>query len=117
MNVCFEYLYRDAGNYKLWGEVVFTNKQGLTIDKIEEKIRRLLIDNEYFEAEKIGIPVLRFEIHDPELDHQLHEFVRVTAPSVQAGESGRHDIGDLILALEKTAPHSPNCCPARNFAR
>jgi hypothetical protein len=35
-NIKFIYLYRDAGNYKNWGEVVFYNKNKLPKESVRE---------------------------------------------------------------------------------
>ncbi len=32
MNIAFEYLYRDAGNYKNWNTVVFSNRDAVDPD-------------------------------------------------------------------------------------
>ncbi|MBP6572105.1 MAG: hypothetical protein KA226_11830 [Gemmatimonadales bacterium] len=76
--VCrFEYLYRDASNYKgygsllLWGEATPGN---------EAAIRAALIDGMYFEAERVGVPTLYHLVRgnaepDEVEDHEWHEFV------------------------------------------
>ncbi|MDP2142183.1 MAG: hypothetical protein Q8L20_15350 [Gammaproteobacteria bacterium] len=101
MNVCFEYLYRDAGNFKLWGEVVFANKEGLDIDEIESKIRNSLIDGEYFYASKIGVPVLRFEKLVPAMDHDWHEFVGVAESTNDVTDQANRDVCELLRTFEK----------------
>ena len=70
MNTLIEYLYRDAGNNKVWNEVVIagemTQEQCTTIE-------RSLADGLYFVPELIGLPIKRFDSYDPELDHPLCE--------------------------------------------
>jgi len=39
MNIIFEYLYRDAGNNKNFGSVIFSNHKGLSVEEIGAKIR------------------------------------------------------------------------------
>ena len=41
-NVSFKYLYRDASNYKLHGEAVFSNTTFISIEDIEKQIRSSL---------------------------------------------------------------------------
>lgn len=73
MNVRFKYLYRDAGNYKNWGEIVFSNPQDADITAISSKAKKVLIDQTYFVARKATIPNLYFSEYDDELDHTWHE--------------------------------------------
>lgn len=73
MNLRFEYLYRDAGNFKQWGEVVFTNRDGVSPQDIKDTLSAVAIDGLYFYAHKVGLPDLHFEKHNSELDHDWHE--------------------------------------------
>ena len=73
-NIRFSYLYRDAGNYKLFGETIFSNADGLSLIEIETRIKSSLIDAEFFSAEEWGIIPLEFEETDEELDHGWHEY-------------------------------------------
>ena len=77
MNVILEYLYRDAGNNKIWGEALFSNKSNLSRHDLLKIIREKLIDGEFFIAEKAGLTPLYFEKYDAELDHGWHEFFDV----------------------------------------
>jgi hypothetical protein len=74
--VVFEYLYRDASNYKSSGSVLL----GGTID--EGKVASLVSnfeDGVFFIPEAIGIPELRSKLYEyggPNSDdHEYHEFV------------------------------------------
>ena len=73
-NVVFRYIYRDAGNYKQFGSVVFSNPNNLTIDELTKAIRAKLTDGEFFCPEKWKIPMIYAEPFDPELDHSWFEF-------------------------------------------
>lgn len=70
------YLYRDAGNYKFWGE--FCVLGALSFDDL----RPHLLESEFFVPEKIGIPSLVPEVQNDD-DHMLHEFhsVEPTEPT------------------------------------
>lgn len=48
MNIKFNYLYRDAGNYKTFGFVIFANPNSILIEEAEKKFRNSLIDSEFF---------------------------------------------------------------------
>ncbi|MCY2685756.1 hypothetical protein [Salinimicrobium sp. TH3] len=47
-NISFQFLHRDEGNYKIFGEVIFDNSEGLTPQQAEEILRKKLIDSEFF---------------------------------------------------------------------
>lgn len=75
MNIKFNYLYRDAGNYKTHGFIIFSNPNHLDISIIEEKLKKYLIDCEYFKPSHLKIPALKSEFdYDSELDHSWNEF-------------------------------------------
>ena len=74
-NIKLNYLYRDAANYKLFGSVVFSNPDNISITDIENKVRKHLIDGEYFEPRKWIIPVLAFPEYDTVLDHDWNEYL------------------------------------------
>lgn len=74
MNIKFSYLYRDSGNYKRFGDVIFSNPNNLPILDMEHLIRSKLIDGEWFYAKDWGLPNLHFEPWDEDLDHGFHEF-------------------------------------------
>ena len=44
MNIRMDYLYRDAGNYKNWGEVVFSNPSHLPLNHIEKMATEALLE-------------------------------------------------------------------------
>jgi len=72
----FEYLYRDAGNYKAWGHVVLT---GLVSADDERALREHLDSEVFFVAESVGVPSLQRELWalsggPTEDDHGFHEF-------------------------------------------
>jgi hypothetical protein len=74
----FEYLYRDAGNYKACGALLF---EGAWTNEATARLTARLEAGSFFIAEQIGIPALCEELWrqcgcDPsdELDHVWHEF-------------------------------------------
>lgn len=73
----FEYLYRDASNYKAWGEVLLS---GIPSQNDMMALRSSLESGEYFVAEQVGIPAVYKELWNlsggrTSDDHALHEFV------------------------------------------
>jgi hypothetical protein len=85
------YLYRDAGNYKFWGEFFVRGNLGLV------DLKPYLFDEEYFIPEKIGLPSLVPMARNDD-DHLLHEFF-----SIEGGEAPSNPIKaeDLIASVRK----------------
>ena len=73
MNVRFEYLYRDSGNFKNWGEVVFSNPRCIPAGIIAARAEKVLIDRTFFVAAKADVPDLHFSDPNEDLDHGWHE--------------------------------------------
>ncbi|GEM_PF-767691 len=57
-NIKFNYLFRDARNYKSFGFVVLSNPGGKSPEEIDGDLRRCLIDGTYFYPEQVQLPVL-----------------------------------------------------------
>lgn len=68
-NIKFIYLYRDAGNYKNWGEVVFYNKNKLPKELIKQMISENLIQRMFFVASDLKVRDLQFPKIDNDIDH------------------------------------------------
>ena len=107
-NVSFKYLYRDASNYKLHGEAVFTNFTFLPIDEIEKQIRSCLKDGEFFIARQVNIEERFFDVLHEDDDHPWHEFNLVemtTEPAFDPENWNQHkhkrDITEFVAELEK----------------
>ena len=96
-NIKLTYLYRDAGNYKLWNETLFSNQLDLSFDQIVNTILKNLIDDQFFISEKWGLPRLSFENFDPELDHSYHEFHEIEIASTNSNPE--KDIAELLLTI------------------
>ena len=76
MNIKFNYLYRDAGNYKTFGFIIFSNPKKAGVNALEEMLRKQLIDSAFFDPIKFKVPVLvhtdsKFE---STMDHSWNEF-------------------------------------------
>lgn len=77
----FEYLYRDASNFKAWGELLLEGE--LTAEEVAQLSARF-DQGELFVAEQIGVPTLYEELWrqcqcepSDELDHVWHEFSEI----------------------------------------
>jgi len=75
-NIQFHYLYRDAGNYKNFGSIIFSNPEFISIETLKEQIRSVLIDGEFINHKKAGIPALFFPKKNSD-DHSWHEFENI----------------------------------------
>lgn len=99
MNIRFEYLYRCAGNYKNWGEVVFRNSAGESAESLETRLQDGLIDGEFFVAEQVGLPTLYFDEVDSELDHGWHEFSSLRETDEPVTDQTDRDISEVVDCL------------------
>lgn len=81
----FEYLYRDAGNWKAWGQLLL---EGASNDDDISSLRANLESGQFFIAEQLGVPTL-FQAFQAQYggptqdDHPWHEFDCVR-PATQA---------------------------------
>lgn len=80
-NSVFEYLYRDASNYKAFGVLLL---EGKASKPHRAKIVEVLDGGEFFVAEQVGVPTLyqelwKFSNGPTEDDHVWHTFVRLRA--------------------------------------
>lgn len=99
MNILFTYLYRDAGNYKFWGKVVFSNRDGMDPATLEAEARRHLIDRYWFVVEDVGLSDLRPDDWDDELDHDWHEVHSFATTEIQPDDPRNRDIADFLQDL------------------
>lgn len=79
-----EYLYRDASNYKAWGEILLS---GIPSQSGIAALTACLESGVYFVAEQVGIPAVYKELWDlsggrTSDDHALHEFVALRVATV-----------------------------------
>ena len=95
-NVEFSYLYRDGGNFKKFGRVVFSNPDRIDCSAIEVSLRQAFWDD-LFVAHQVRLPEVFIYLHSPFSfdDHCYHEFeaVRVT------GETPNDEHGRTIMAF------------------
>ena len=104
MNIEFSYLYRDAGNFKNFGTVVFANKNQTSLEELNEMIKQKLIDEMYFDAFNASVPSLFFDDYDEELDHDWHEFECISEVETMPTDADARDISVFISTLvEKPA--------------
>ena len=104
MNIRFEYLYRDAGNFKSWGELVFFNPHNINVNLVKVLAENVLIDQAYFVASKADIPDLHFKEYNVQLDHgwhELHIFVPTEKrPMTHTDEISKNSLNRFVVQLQ-----------------
>ncbi len=95
----FNYLHRDSGNWKKFGHKHFSNPEQLTLEEIEQQIRKNLIDTEFFYPDQAGIKKFRF--HRYLDDYSWYEFESVEVVERSDLKSQKPSISDFISRLEK----------------
>jgi hypothetical protein len=103
MNIRFEYLYRDAGNFKNWGEVVFSNPHDVPADVAASVAEKVLIDRTFFVANKAGVPDLHFAEYNEELDHGWHEVHAFLPTDEPSNDTRTRNIEEFIESLRSAS--------------
>ena len=104
-NVKMIYLYRDASNYKAWGEIIFRNPDKLNLIEIEERLRSSFDCHEFFVASQVSIPEVFLFLHDrfTEDDHFFHEFHAVEFTTEQHTDSCGRSIKTFVEQVEHSS--------------
>jgi hypothetical protein len=98
-NIQFNYLYRDAGNYKKYGSVTFANPNNISFAELSTLIQSKLIDQTWFYHNHWRLPDLR-ETFDPEIDPTWHEFENVVYTDDRADIKNK--LSDFIGLVKNT---------------
>jgi len=98
MNIKLNYLYRDASNYKQYGSLVLANPNNIAAALVADIISRNLIDGEFFDVDKWGVPALFFD-KENEDDHEWHEFesVEITEEPPYSNVAIENLLGKILL--------------------
>lgn len=95
----FDYLYRDASNYKSWGSLLL---EGRATEIELEQLRAQLNCDEFFIAEQVGIPTLYDELWSPTEDehvwHTFHELRQAEAEEITGQPWG--SVSELIARFK-----------------
>ena len=114
----FEYLYRDAGNYKAGGQLLLIGEYTTTS---EDAIRKSCDSWDHFVAEQVGVPALYSELYQysdgpTEDDVAFHEFERLRpATSEDLIALPRSGTLDALISRFQAVKYwdcllSPHCC-------
>ena len=104
-NIKFTYLYRDAGNFKQWAEVVFSNPDGLALDAITKAFRHAFLEDDLFLADQVRLPGVFFYAKGAATsdDHCFHEFDTVQMSLECPNDLYGRSISQFIAEAEKEA--------------
>ena len=99
----FEYLYRDASNYKVWGTLLL---EGVANESDRQVLASKFESSEFFIAEQLGIPALYADLWEfsngpTEDDHVWHTFhaLRAVAPDDTNAEVFG-SVADLVVKIK-----------------
>jgi len=98
--ICFNYLYRDSGNYKKFGSKRFSNPEQLTIEEITKLLIPNLIDGSYFYPEQVGIKKFKFHRHLDDTSWYEFESVEIIE-NIEPPKKELKSINSFILKLKK----------------
>lgn len=106
-NVKFVYLYRDASNYKRWGDVTFVNPEGLDADNLDGRLREAMMIDSTFIAGQVRLPdvFLSDTTRLNEDDHCLHEFNSLEIVDERPNDKYRRSILEFVREVERMARH------------
>src|ERR1700693_629338 len=104
-NIKLSYLYRDAGNYKKWAEIVFSNPDGLTPETVTKALEDTFLQDGLFIAHQIRIPeAFLFAQGDASSDdHCFHELDSVEATLEAPNDPYSRSITQFITEVNREA--------------
>lgn len=112
----FQYLYRDADNYKAFGSLVL---EGPLSEAELERVRELLADDGFFIAEQLHIPSLYHQLYEwsggpTEADHCWHQFAAIAIAAEADVPEDAHRWGgarEFLRNLEEVEEWRPELSP------
>jgi hypothetical protein len=100
-NIEFSYLYRDGGNYKKFGRVVFANPDQIAHGVIEKALAEAFLEDGLFVADQVRMPEV-FLFADGELsfdDHCYHEFNAARATETESTDPHLRTISEFVAEV------------------
>ncbi len=106
MNIEITYRYRDWGNFKKYGAVIFANQKNLSLDEVRRHVLRDAPGEQTFVASQLRLPELFFldPPFDADLDHGLHEFFEALETTEPPNDLSSRDISVLLMEIEASSP-------------
>jgi hypothetical protein len=96
INIRFNYLYRDSGNWNKFGHKDYSNPDNLTLEEAERQLREQLISTELFYPEQAGI--IKFRFHRYLDDYSWYEFENL---ELVEGRRSSESFSELIERFKK----------------
>jgi hypothetical protein len=104
-NIKVHYLYRDGGNYKKWGSIVFRDPDELSIESIQRQLQSALSEDRLFIAHQVRVPEIFLASEDrlTSDDHCFHEFSAVENTSDAPNDPYRRSISNFLTEVSREA--------------
>lgn len=102
MNIKLIYMYRDAGNYKQFGEIIFGNSELLSVCEIKDAAKIAAFDELWFNPKKINVHPLHAYVYDNDLDHDLHEILDFEETTLNINDQLNRSISNFLYDLKNT---------------
>lgn len=100
-NIEFVYEYRDAGGSRKSGSIVFSNPNGLSnLVELDNRIRELLFDTEFFYPYLVNVPLIHFDQWIPEVDHHWYRFEALIVSDDSPNDTKGRTIEEFITDLK-----------------
>jgi hypothetical protein len=102
-NIRFNYLHRDAGNYKKWGSVIFANPEELTSQSVASQLMDAFPEENLFIAHQIRVPEVFFYTRGNATsdDHCFHEFDRIEETLEPPNDRHSRTIGEFLAETQR----------------
>jgi len=109
----FEYLYRDASNYKAWGEALLS---GVPTEQQVTDLIKCFESEEFFIAEQLGLPSLQHKLWEysngpTSDDHIWHSFHKIRTATNDDVSSIQHwgNLDDFISEVKTVSDWGVPC--------
>jgi hypothetical protein len=102
-NIEFSYLYRDGGNYRKFGSVIFTNPEQIAGGVIEAALIEAFLEDGLFIADQVRLPEV-FLFANGNLsfdDHCYHEFDAIRATDKGPNDAHLRTISEFVSEVNK----------------
>ncbi len=99
VNIKFEYLHRDGGNYKIFGFIILKNINKISPEQATVLFEKKLIDTKYFYPKKAKIPLFEEHKGDSKFFTDWYEFDKFSLTDENPSDS--RSIKQFIQNFEK----------------
>ena len=104
-NIKFNYMYRDAGNYKKFASVVFSNPELLSLQSVAMRLANIFSEEGLFVAHQIRVPEVFLYVRGNATsdDHCFHEFDGVEEALEAASDQHSRSISEFLAEARTEA--------------